>query len=52
MSNITILNTFFALSLIASAIFVSKVRALRKATLPNHKLHNSRLLALRARTLR
>ncbi|TSA56373.1 MAG: hypothetical protein D4R39_04335 [Methylophilaceae bacterium] len=52
MSNITILNIFCALSLIASALFVRKILALRFAALPSHKLRTSRLLALRARTLR
>ena len=52
MSNITILNIFCALSLIASALFVRKILALRFAALPSHQLRTSRLLALRARNLR
>jgi hypothetical protein len=52
MSNITILNIFCALSLIASALFVRNILALRFAALPSHKPLISRLLALRARTLR
>lgn len=52
MSNFIILNIIFALSLIASALFVQKILALRFAALPSHKLGTSDLLALRARTLR